>query len=565
MFGTLTRVPLKRGARTVSSPSISWLTRLRQHPRSPRFLIVVLASAVIAIMTYSASLPLPFRVGEIPARGLRVRVPFIVVTEPQSEWASEDCDRPTPTVEQFPAGVLLAKAGEPISERQLTLLRREHRAYRDSLTWESRLARGTAIFLTVTLLAVVIVLYVARFQPGIAADCRRVAGISALVVATLGLALLLARAPWYAIMAPMTVTAMVLTIAYNPPFALLMSFSLALVTSLALGAKLEILLIQLAGLATSVLLLRNVTSRSRLVRVGLEAALACAAMTIATGILGGQTASFISAEAGRNFLWCALGGFILCGALPVVEFAFGIVTDVSLVELANSSHPLLQELIRRAPGTYTHSMTVATLAEAAAKAVGANVLLARVGSYFHDVGKMLKPDYFVENQDDVNRHDELEPGLSTLVIVGHVKDGMALAEQYRLPKLVADLIQQHHGTTLVEYFYREALRLHGREPTPALEATFRYPGPKPQSREAGILMLADAAESASRALTAPTPNSLRKLVHDLTMRRLLDGQFDDSGLTLTDLYRIEESLSKGLIALFHSRIRYPDAPSRKAG
>ena len=202
-------------------------------------------------------------------------------------------------------------------------------------------------------------------------------------------------------------------------------------------------------------------------------------------------------------------------------------------------------------------MTVATLAESAAEAVGANVLLTRVGSYFHDVGKLLKPQYFIENQDQINRHDDLEPALSTLVIIGHVKDGMALAEQYRLPKPVADLIQEHHGTTLVEYFYREAIRLSDGDPTPALEASFRYPGPKPQSREAGILMLADAVESASRALTAPTPNSLRKLVHDLVMRRLLDGQFEESGLTLTDVFRIEECLCKGLIALFHARIRYP--------
>jgi putative nucleotidyltransferase with HDIG domain len=363
----------------------------------------------------------------------------------------------------------------------------------------------------------------------------------------------------------MSVTAMVLTIAYNPPFALLMSFSLALVSSLALGTGLDQLLIQLAGLATAILLLRNVRSRTRLVQIAIEAATACALMTLANGLLNHQTWAFIGSDAGRNFLWCTLGGFILCGALPLVEYCFGVVTDVSLVELANSSHPLLQDLIRYAPGTYTHSMTVATLAEAAAEAIGANVLLVRVGSYFHDVGKMLKPQYFIENQDQINRHADLEPALSTLVIIGHVKDGVALAEQYGLPKPVADLIQQHHGTTLVEFFYREALRLHDGEPTPALEASFRYPGPKPQSREAGILMVADIVESASRALTAPTPNSLRKLVRDLVNRRLLDGQFDESSLTLTDVYRIEESLCKGLIALFHARIKYPDEGLRRAG
>src|SRR4029079_9538396 len=162
---------------------------------------------------------------------------------------------------------------------------------------------------------------------------------------------------------------------------------------------------------------------------------------------------------GRNFVWGSLAGFLLTGVLPIVERSFGIVTDIRLLELADGSHPLLQELVKRAPGTYTHSITVATLAEPAAEAIGANPLLVRVGSYFHDIGKMLKPNYFVENQSGENRHDLLEPALSTLVIIGHVKDGLALAEEYRLPSPIVDFIAQHHGTTLVEYFYREALKL----------------------------------------------------------------------------------------------------------
>ena len=222
-------------------------------------------------------------------------------------------------------------------------------------------------------------------------------------------------------------------------------------------------------------------------------------------------------------------------------------------------------------------MTVATLAEAAAEAIGANPLLARVGSYFHDLGKMLKPSYFIENQNGENRHDGLEPALSTLIIISHVKDGVALMEQYGLPRPITDFVQQHHGTTLVEYFYREAVRLDelalSRNPQtgtenkeqaeiPALPAlsqsSFRYPGPKPHNRENGIVMLADAAESSSRALSEPAPGSLRKLIHDLLMKRLLDGQFEESGLTLTELHLIEESLCKGLIALYHCRIKYPE-------
>ncbi|HEX4588711.1 MAG TPA: HDIG domain-containing protein, partial [Gemmataceae bacterium] len=391
----------------------------------------------------------------------------------------------------------------------------------------------------------------------------RVTSMCALAAVTLGLAIVLSHSPWYALLIPMTLTAMVLTIVYNPPFALVMSFSLALMASLALGAGLDHFMVQMGALAPVVLLLRRVRSRTGLVKVAFGAGAACVLMTVAIGTLGGQTSKFIAADAGRHLLWCMLAGFVLCGGLPAVERAFGVVTDVSLVELANSAHPLLQELVRRAPGTHTHSMTVAALAETAAEAIGANVLLARVGSYFHDVGKMLKPHYFIENQTGPNAHDDLEPALSTLVIIGHVKDGMALAEQYRLPRPVADLIQQHHGTTLVEYFYREVLRLYDGASPPGLEASFRYPGPKPQSREAGILMLADAIESSSRALSGPTPASLTKLVHDLLMKRLLDGQFEESGLTLTELRRVEESLVKSLIALFHARIKYPEADEER--
>jgi cyclic-di-AMP phosphodiesterase PgpH len=174
---------------------------------------------------------------------------------------------------------------------------------------------------------------------------------------------------------------------------------------------------------------------------------------------------------------------------------------------------------------------------------------------------MLKPQYFIENQSGANRHDVLEPALSTLVIIGHVKDGLALAEQYNLPRPIIEFIAQHHGTTLVEYFYREAMKMQesAGHPTQELESCFRYPGPKPQNRENGIVMLADCVESTSRSLANPTPASLQKLVHDLLMKRLLDGQFEESGLTLTELHLVEESLTKSLIALFHARIKYPDA------
>jgi putative nucleotidyltransferase with HDIG domain len=559
MFGSLKRPPARLGP---------WTDRQRgcchsavwRHPLTSRLAAVLATALVAACFAFLAGPPVGLRVGETPAHDLRVRAYFEVVNFPQTEWAREEFGKGNQqlVIEKYTPGFPIVKSGQPITDGQLDLLREENRAYRLAQTPADRARRFVALLLISLLLAFVLVLYVARFQHGLADHLARVVGMGVLALVTLGVSLLLSRAPWHAVLIPMTLTAMVLTVVYNPPFALLMSFSLALMASLALGAGLEHFMILMGALAPVVLLLRRVRSRTRLVHVAAGAGFACVLMTIGTGLLTGQTPKFIMADAGRHFLWCVLAGFILCGGLPAVERAFGVVTDVSLVELANSAHPLLQELIRRAPGTYTHSMTVATLAESAAEAIGGNVLLARVGSYFHDVGKMLKPQYFIENQTGPNAHDDLEPALSTLVIIGHVKDGTALAEQYRLPRPIADLIRQHHGTTLVEFFYREAVRLYDGQSPPGLESSFRYPGPKPQSREAGILMLADAVESSSRALSSPTPGSLTKLVHDLLMKRLLDGQFEESGLTLTELRRIEESLGKSLIALFHARIKYPE-------
>lgn len=545
--------------------------------------LVLLTTLAVTLLAYWWGLPMPYRLGESYPFDLRARVDFDVVNhvefinqEDQKPVGRESRQTPLreqaqyterPVVEKYPRGMILVPMGQPVQERQLDLLEREHQVFQERLTTRDYWCRGIALFLIFSLLAVLVVIYVVRFQTGLAQSSPTIAGVCLLVVVTLVLGALLDNPPWNAVFLPLTVTAMVLTLAYNPQFALLLSISLALAMTVVLGTRVPHLLQQMAGLAAAVLLLRNVRTRTQLVEVAALAGGAYLMMTLATGLLTGQTWQLILADCIRHFLCGTLAGFLLTGMLPLVERCFGIVTDISLLELADGSHPLLQELVRRAPGTYTHSITVATLAEAAADAIRANPLLVRVGSYFHDVGKMLKPQYFIENQTGENRHDVLEPALSTLVIIGHVKDGMALAKQYRLPRPIVDFICQHHGSTLVEYFYREAMRLQensGLSPA-ELEATFRYPGPKPQNRENGILMLADAVESTSRSLASPTPGSLQKLVHDILMKRLLDGQFEESGLTLTELHLIEESLSKSLIALFHARIKYPEEmPYEKA-
>ena len=589
MFG-----PLKKPSR-LSQWNGRRRSSLSDDPALPNLLcptVMLRLMAVLAVVLGATCLAhnwgglITYRVDEVRPYDLRARVAFKVVDEektrsnrdqaikdlkPEQQRDPKACDEARKKAEkvyrEIPPTTLLVERDLPISESQYELLRAEGRAY-----WLSQGARiwirTFSIFLIFTLLSLLVILYVVRFQESLASSLRMVVGVCAIVLLTLVIGLFLCyEVCWHVVLIPLTVTALILTVAYNAPFALLMSLSLSMAMIVMLDGSLNDLLVAMGGQATAILTLRNIRSRTRLVKVGIGAGLAYMAMTLSTELYTGQTWGLIISDSIWAMVWGALAGFIVSGLLPVVERCFAIVTDVSLLELGDGSHPLLQELVRRAPGSYTHSMTVATLAEPCAEAIGANPLLARVGSYFHDIGKMLKPQYFIENQSGENRHDSLEPALSTLIIIGHVKDGVALAEQYRLPRPIIDFIQQHHGTTLVEYFFREALRLHesqGNSPPRCegqphpLEPSFRYPGPKPQTRENGIVMLADAVESSSRALSVPTPGSLRKLVHDMLMKRLLDGQFEESGLTLTELHIIEETLCKGLIALYHSRIKYPE-------
>ena len=252
---------------------------------------------------------------------------------------------------------------------------------------------------------------------------------------------------------------------------------------------------------------------------------------------------------------------ITYGLLPLIESVFDITTDFSLLELSNLNHPLLKRISVEASGTYHHSIIVGNLAEAAAQAVGANSLLAKVGSYYHDVGKLEKAEYFVENQNrGENPHEKLTPRMSALILMNHVKRGMELAEKYKLPKSIMDIIQQHQGSTVMSFFYRKAVDKNGEEETS--EEDYRYPGPRPQSKEAAIVMLADTVEAAARALKEPTHSRLKGLVEDLVDARFQEGQLDESPLTLKDLQKIKESFLMVLAGIFHARVEYPEKDDR---
>lgn len=261
---------------------------------------------------------------------------------------------------------------------------------------------------------------------------------------------------------------------------------------------------------------------------------------------------------GAAFLSGIFSSLMAMMAVPLLESVFNYTTDIKLLELSNLNHPLLREMIIKAPGTYHHSLWVGSMVESAAEEIGANPLLGKVMSYYHDIGKMEHAAYFIENQKPGhNPHDHISPFLSRTLLIAHVKDGVEMGLHYKLGKPIIDGIIQHHGTTLIAYFYNKALDLKGEDDADISEEEFRYPGPKPQFREAALCMLADSIEAAARSLDEPTPVRLQNIVKNIIQRKFLDGQLDECNLTLKDLSKVEDAFKRILLGMYHQRIDYP--------
>jgi len=311
----------------------------------------------------------------------------------------------------------------------------------------------------------------------------------------------------------------------------------------------------------------RITDRRSVLRAGLVVGFGNMISILAIKMALGQlTTTHDLYEVSFGFLGGLLSGLLVSGLAPLLE-PLGYTTNIKLLELANLNHPLLRELSVQAPGTFNHSIMVGNLAEAAAELIGANPLLARVGAYYHDIGKVgkkTKPTYFIENQGrGANPHDKLEPSMSALILVAHVKNGVEKAREHRLGPPIIDIIQQHHGSYLIKYFYVKALEKSEKSHQSVSEDKYRYPGPRPQSKEAALVMLADVAEAASRTITDPTPSRIQKRVQTLIMGLFSEGQLDQSTLTLKDLHAITKSFVRALQGMLHSRIDYPAEAQEK--
>jgi hypothetical protein len=335
------------------------------------------------------------------------------------------------------------------------------------------------------------------------------------------------------------------------------AYFLSLVTSISLASltiePFKAWLIFLASSMSAILLVKGARKRTTVIKAGAIAGI----IQLITLIL---LEHFLINKPDRYLVILInglLSGIIVLGILPLFEYILQRVTNISLLELADLHHPVLQRMILEAPGTYHHSLIVGNLADTACTIIGANSLLARIGAYYHDIGKLTKPEYFIENQDlKRNAHDDLSPTMSKLIIMNHVKEGLELAKKYSLSPILWDFIRQHHGNSLVYYFYRRALE--GKEENQEItEEGFRYPGPKPTTKETAIVLLADSVEAATRTLKDPSAVKIEETVHKIINNKFIDGQLDDCELTLKDIERISNVFIKILCGIYHSRANYP--------
>lgn len=481
-----------------------------------------------------------------------------------------------PITDTWEPGARLVSSGSLLTLDNLSLLKREHEQYlkAQDVGGEIRtrkLLYGIGLAVILLLATGGLMAYTASYQGRVFQNPTRalaLAGLLLLMVALSRLSQWPRLPPEEFCVSLVVIAAALLTIAYDQRFSLGVSAVLAVLLILSVRGDFGLFLTLQAASAMTVLSLADVRTRSRIIAAGGLAALAAFVASLAAGMIAGQDYRYALYYAGLASIAAVAAGFIVQGILPGFERIFGVATSMTLLEWADAGRPLLRRLSQEAPGTFSHSQTISQLAEEACEVVGARGLLARVGALYHDIGKMQKSEYFVENQEArINRHDRLSPTMSLLIIVGHVKDGVELAKAYGVPRILHQFIAEHHGTTVVKYFHHAATEAaaknKGRHDREVSESEFRYPGPKPRTKESAILMICDGCESAVRSLSEPTPGRIESMVHHVVMDRLNDGQFDECPITMREIKLVEQALVKSLCAIHHGRIKYPKDPGRQ--
>ncbi len=450
------------------------------------------------------------------------------------------------------AGEIVVRDGEIVTPEQMDVLRRLGLA---GSGIEPQQIMGTFIYIGAVLL--LLSLYLKRQQRDVYTNSKHtfLLGLILLSIVLIAKVTTPALSPY---LVPVPAVGLLVTMLFSPGLGLVTVLTAAFLVAPITGS-LEGTLVGVMGGLFAVYLVSDMRSRTKLAAAGAWLGVGVGFVAFATTLIGGDSVLSALREGG----WGVLGGLgsaaIGVGLLFLIEAAFGITSDLRLIELANPNQPLLKELMLKAPGTYSHSIMAANLAEAAAEAVGANPLLARAGAYYHDVGKMRRPMYFIENNpDQSNGHDKIKPHASRSIITSHVSEGSEMAKEHKLPKEVVDILEEHHGNSLIAYFYDRAMKEADGRKVNADE--FRYSGRLPRSKEAALVMLADSCEAAGRSLEEPTQEGFRKMVRKIIDGKVKDGQLNESDLTLGNLNSVASSFAQVLAGVYHSRIEYPELP-----
>ncbi len=493
-------------------------------------------------------------------------------------------DKVKPVMVQVQPGDVITEPGTTITPQQIEMLNAYRKALQQSdkviLGFNATLAQHTILTL---LLMIGALIYIQVAMPNFRKSNRRIL-LTALVliinllfiriVSEISELSFFTRAPTLqatvGILSPVAVGAIVIAMLIGAHGAVLLSLLVATLYAMMEGNSMEVFLVSLLASLVGVYFCRDIRLRAKVVRAGAMTGVTVAIGALLFGLLHGFSFQTLAQQALTAVVVGFLTGMLAIGMLPLLEHIFKFTTDITLLELTDFNHPLLRKLQIEAPGTYHHSLMVANLSERAAAEIGANPLLCRATCLFHDIGKMSKPEYFVENQQEGrNPHDERNPTMSALIIKNHVKEGVDMAQKAKLPSVFIDIIQQHHGTTLIKYFFNKAFNQQQQATLPlgtsntasspgkVDESTFRYDGPRPRSRESAIIFIADSVEAASRSLKKVSPQSVEDLVDGIIADRIEDGQLDECPLTVSDIRKMRDSFVFTLLNMLHSRVEYP--------
>jgi len=467
------------------------------------------------------------------------------------EMKAEAAEKVSPVI--IKKGQIIVKEGEPVTSRQIDLLK-------DLGLLNSQSGFQPYLYAALGMLVLLVLavqwFYIYRLHPEVYMDESKLIMISLLNFTAVFIARMTAAASMFFI--PLAFIPMVFTIALGQRISMASSLLNCILISGAVNFDLEITILAVANALIGSLATRKLQQRNKILYASAAVAAINAAMAFSLGLLLSNNVSDVGQKVMQVFAASLMSGMLAIGFLPFLEHMFGIVTTTKLLELSNPNSPLLKRLLMEAPGTYHHSVLVGNLAEHAAEAVGGSSLFVRVCAYYHDIGKLKRPYFFKENQlENDNPHDRISPKLSTHIVISHVKDGVDLAREHKLPKDIVDVIEQHHGTSLAKYFYI-TVRNSSDKPNEINETDYRYKGPLPETKEAGILMLADAVEAAVRSLSEPSKEKIEAMVDSIIRARVEDGQFDNCDLTFRDMEKIKDAFLMVFNGIYHSRIEYPE-------